>query len=206
MNAGQMVERVYLRSGYPKDDPLVTPEAVLSAVNEALGAIAAERDWPYLQTSTTFASVVGTATYALPASYNRTRRLLNANGDPLERADARQLEETFGLDRGQPGYFAVDNELLVLRPIPDAVVTYTHFYVRVEKVMTADTETPYLPAQFHDGAVALAESIAFEIGRDEKRAEKAKDRYEKLWRPRMIDDARRTRGPLRPRIRSGSAF
>lgn len=206
MNAGQMVNAVYRRSGYPTDDPLVTPEVVLDAVNEALRLIAAERDWPWLQASTTFSTTAGDATYALPSSYMRTRRIVDPDTEPLERYDARQLEELYGEDGGEPVAFAIDGEEIILRPIPNGARTYTHYYVRTERTLTADTEDPYLPSQFHDAAVALAESLVHDVGRDPKRAEAARDRYEKLWRPRMLDDARRARGTLRPRIRPGSAF
>lgn len=208
MNAGEMVNALRRRTGYPVDDPLVTGEALFDALNEALGAIAAETDWPWLRVSTTFSTTAGDRTYATPTSWVRTDRILDPDGDPLERADARQLEDDYGTDRGTPRFWSTsvesETEVILLVPTPDAARTYTHHYVRAEKVLTSDSESPYLPAQFHRAAVALAEAFAHEIGRDAKRAEAARDRYEKVWRPRMLDDRRRSRGPVRPRIREGS--
>lgn len=205
MQAGQMVAAVYRRTGYAQDDGLVTPDRVLEGINEGLQNIASERDWPWLMTSATFSSVAGTATYAPPADWAKTVRLIDAFGEPLERWDAAQLEDLFGLDQGEPARFAVNDEVLVLRPIPSAVRVYTHEYVRFEKTLVADTETPYLPARFHAAAVVLGEAAAHETGRNTDRAEAAMKRYEQ-WRSRMLDDSRRTRGPQRARVRDGSAF
>lgn len=210
MNFGQLADAVARRAGYPVDDPLVTADAVKDCVNEALGLIAADADWPWLRASTSFSTTVGDATYAVPSGWVRTDRIVDSGGEPLVRADARQLEDEYGTQRGTPAFWATDvesdAEVIVLRPIPSTVATFTHVFTRTEKVLSSDTEAPYLPAQFHQGVVALAESLVHEVGRDPKRAESARERYEKLWRPRMQDDRRRSRGPLRVRIRDGSAL
>jgi hypothetical protein len=127
-------------------------------------------------------------------------------GEGLERYDAAQLEQMYGLTEGTPFAFAIDLDLVVLRPIPNSVVTYTHFYVRVEKTLTSDLESFYLPAQYHGAVLALAEAHVHETGRNMERAEAARERYNKVWRTRMLDDSTRARGPLRVRIRPGSAF
>lgn len=206
MNAGELVAAVYDSTGYRPDDGLVTPDVVLRGVNRALRAVAAERDWPWLQASTSLAVVAATVTYALPADYVRTRRLVNDDGVPLERADARQLEDEFGEETGDPSWFAVDGELLVLRPIATRALTYAHFYVRREKVLVGDGETPYLPTEWQDAVVQLAEAYAHRAGRAPDRADEAQKGYDTFWRSRMLDDVRRTRGPLRARVRAGSAL
>jgi hypothetical protein len=206
MNLGQMKDSVYRRTGYTSDDPLVTPTLVVEALNEAAALIWAEADWPWASTSTTFNTAAGTATYAVPSDWNRTERIVDPDGYPLERADARQLEDEWGDERGVPRFFAVDNEKIVLRPIPDAVRTYTHEYVRTEKVLAADTEAFILPAQWHLAVVTLAEARVHEAGRNPERAAEAATRYEREWRARMVDERLRFRGGLRPRIRDGSVF
>jgi len=205
-----MADAVYRRTGYPVDDALVTGDVVYQSINEALAFIAAETDWPWLRAQEPLTTVVGTATYAVPSDWIRTDRIVDDDGDPLERVDARQLEDEWGDQRGRPVAWATDvdasgNEVIVLRPIPDAARTFKHFYVRREKVLSSDTEAPYLPSQFHDAVVALAEALVLEVGRDDERAARARARYEQ-WRSRMLDDRRRSRGPMRIRIREGSAF
>lgn len=207
MKYGELVSAVYNLSGYSTDDGLVTPAVVGGAVNEALAEIAAERDWPWLRASATITTVVGTTSYAVPTDWTRTDRIVDATtGEPLERWDAEQLEQMWADDSGLVQAFAVDLEQVVLRPVPDRVRAYTHFYVRVEKTLASDNETPYLPAQFSYAAVALAESRAHEAGRNLDRMQAARDRYNKVWRVRMMDDATRARGPLRISIRPGAAL
>jgi len=201
-----MIAAVYRQSGYPSDDPLVTPDVVLDAVNEALGLIGTEADWPWLRASTTITTAAGDGLYALPSDYARTVYLVDPDGEPIARLDERQLEEDYTDDQGSPEAWAIVGGEVALRPVPDAVLAFSHHYVRTEKVLVEDSDEPYLPVQFHPGAVVLAVSFAHEAGMNEKRADRARDRYEKLWRPRMQDDRRRARGPLRQRIRAGSAF
>lgn len=206
MNLGSMKDAVYALSGYPTDDGLVTPTVVVGAINNALALIAGEADWPWMRTSTTFASVAGTAAYAVPIGWVRTTKITDPDGYPLIEGNARELEDDFGLDVGTPRYWTVDLEQIELRPIPDAVLTYTHHYVRTEKELAADTETPYLPATWHRAVVQLALVDVHEAGRNPERAEAALKRYEREWRSRMLDDRRRMRGAVRPRVRDGSAL
>lgn len=206
MRAAQMVDAVYRNTGYTVTDPIVTPAVVMGALSDALALIAAEADWPWLSTSTTFASVIGDPTYSLPTDYARTIRIIDPDGRPLERAEARQLEDEYEDLTGEPLYWTIDQEQVTLRPTPNAVRTYTHVYVRAEKVLYSDNDVPYLPAQWHFAAIQLAEARVHEIGRNPDRAADAERRYEQRWRSRMLDDRRRTRGPMRVRIRPGSQF
>lgn len=209
MNKRDFRDAVYRGTGYPTDDQLVTETVIDEAVNSALQLIADEADWPWLHAKATLNTVANTATYALTTVASDllfVERLTDPNGYPITEREPFELEETYANTPGTPEFFAVSEDNIFFRPIPNAVLAYSLYYVRAEKTLTADTDTPYLPSRYHDAVVAFASGFVHEIGERPERAAASMNRYEKVWRPRMSRAVERTSTPRQMRIRPGSLF
>lgn len=148
MNLGQLRSAVRNRIGVPSTDALFTDSVVNEIVNHALHSIEAEWDWPWLEASENIPTVNGTAAYAVSATWLRTLEVQYGDYPPLERWDIAKLR-AMGIPAGRPNYFAVYEDKLQLRPVPTAVVTMTHLYIKRENDLTTDADTPLMPATYH---------------------------------------------------------
>jgi hypothetical protein len=71
----EMRTAVRTRIGNPSTDGFFTDAQLTDLINEALAAVSAEEDWPWLQTSANITTVAGTAAYAAPAGWVHTKQL-----------------------------------------------------------------------------------------------------------------------------------
>lgn len=205
MNLAQMRDAARVRLGVPASDTFYTDPALMDLTNEALQAIATEFDWPWLEASTTFATVSGTATYTPPADWMRTRGLCIDGSDAMEYRSLIELREVATTTTGEPGFYHINTEQITLRPVPSSVSTVIHDYVKIEPALAGDTDTPLMPSQFHYSVVAFAVHMAHLRSGDVNRAAAAMADYQG-WLKRMTDNRRRQSGGMRVRLRPGGGF
>lgn len=194
-----------LRLGVSTTDATINPSYLNSVVDQANAFIASEGDWPWRQVSTTFSTVAGTDAYTPPTDWLRTKSIKILDQTPMRLLTIIDLDERWwsSTQRGLPREYAVEAEQIIIRPIPDAVYSVTHRYIKVEPELTADTTSPLMPAQFHGAIVELAAYYAFRRLGNLQAAEAAKAAY-KDWQGRMTQEHRRTMAPKSIRVRPGS--
>lgn len=205
MNLAQLRDAVRTRIGVPASDTFYQDQTVTDLVNEALAVIATEADWPWLEASTTFSLVAGTATYTPPADWTRTRSLCIDGFDAMEWRSLIELREWPTTIVDTPRYFNVNVEQITVRPVPAAARTVIHDYVVDEPTLSADTDTPLMPSQYHYAIVAYAVHLAHMRSGDVQRATASMADYQS-WLRRITDNRRRQTGGLRVRVRPGGAL
>ena len=206
-----MTASVRTRMGSPTTDGFFTDAMILDMLNEALMAIATEGDWPWLQATTTFTTVAGTATYdpTVATNWMKTRALTIDGYDSMQLLNFKEIREKVTSAQGTPEFYAVFNELINLRPVPNAVFTVIHDYYKYEPLLVNPGDQPILPAQFRmaivEYAVYLAHMRQSDTSRYSNSAAAALSSY-KDWLMRMADHRRRTTGGVRIRVRPGSGL
>ena len=205
MNLSGLRDAVRLRTGTAATDATLNPSYLNMIVDQANAFIATEGDWPWRQTSTTFPTVVGTDTYTPPATWLRTKMLKITDETPMRLLSTIDIEERWwsSTQRGMPREYAVEAEVIILRPIPDAVYTVTHRFIKVEPELTLDADTPLMPPQFHTAIVELASYHAFRRLGNLPAAAACKESYAD-WKRVMMQDHSRTLAPKSIRVRPGS--
>lgn len=147
------------RTGIPADDSLITDAVLTQLVNAALQHISTERDWPWLEKTTTFDTVAGVATYNAPAEWIRTVSVIGSSGVPLRRTAIDELDYLNG--SGSARFFGIFGDQIVLRPTPSGIETLTHRYLATAPALVADGNAPTMPAVYHYAIVAFAAYLLF---------------------------------------------
>lgn len=165
MNFLELADEVTVRLGVAADDGMLTEAIRKSDVKAALRRVEADVDSPdWLRTTATLTTAAGTGNYAVPAGWSKTLSLRLSTDDHHLRLMGREgLDEVYGAttdNTGTPHAWAQEGGFLYLRPIPDAVVTIEHRYVANETTLSANGDTPLLPARFHDMIVEQACALA----------------------------------------------
>jgi hypothetical protein len=191
VNLTQLKQRVGWRTGIAVGD-----EALTGFINEALETIAAERDWPWLQRTTTVNLVNGQGTYGVPADYVRTRSLGDVDGQVPIVAE-RDLEN----DAGEL-VATIEGDQLLVRPVPTAARALTHRYQAAPAELVNGTDEPELPYAFGGAVVAYAAYLVYERAGADTKAERALGDYGRWMR--RLQNERRFAGPRRIRVREGS--
>ncbi len=201
-----MLTAVRTRLGNPSTDGFYTDAQIGDFVNEALQIISTEADWPWQQATTTFATVSGTATYDPTAAsgWMKTRGLCINGYNAMNQRSLIEVREFATTITGTPEFYCLENELLNLRPVPNAVFTVIHDYLKIEPELSSTAE-PLMPAQFRWSIVEFATYLARLRAGDETGASAAKAAYD-VWINKMADHRRRTTSPRRVRVRPGSAL
>lgn len=205
MNLGTMRTALETILGVPSSDGFYSSTQKNSLINEALQAVSTETVWPWLSDSTTFATVAGTATQAVPNDWMRTKNLVIDGYNPMRSISLQEIRAIPTTSRGLPTLYTVHDEVIVMRLVPDAVYTVIHDYEKVEPALSSDSDTPLMPSQFHYSIVHFAAHLAHvRAGNAQKAATSLAD-YNG-WIRRMRDNRRRIAGPVRVRVRPGSAL
>jgi hypothetical protein len=199
-----MLTAVRTRLGNPSTDGFYTDAQIGDLVNEALQVYTTEADWPWLQATTTFPTVAGTATYSPPAGWMKTRLLTIDGYDSMRERSLAEIREVAVAVTGQPDWWALENELINLRPVPNAVYTVIHDYYKIEPELSSTAE-PLMPAQFRWALVEYACYLAKLRAGYVQEAQAFKSVYEQ-WIQKMADHRRRTTGTRKIRVRPGSAL
>jgi hypothetical protein len=168
-----------------------TPGQANTWINDAYLLIASGVKFAETKFGFTFNTVAGQPFYLLPpaAQYLTKLSLGDAadfptyGGTPLEPLDAevyRQLPDTdyLGIPRGYLRF----GRMLVLWPTPTAVYPlYADGRVRPQ-VMTADTDSPILPPEWHRAILVKAKSFAQEDLEEYDNSERAQNSYVRMVR------------------------
>lgn len=208
MNLGQMRTRLYHQCGIATTDATVTTESATEHLNAAMHMIEAAHDWPWLWRRDTITTVAGATIdthdlYSPAADWIRTKQLRISPYQPMVRMEVHELEDQWpDTTQGLPSSWAVDADHIRIRPFPDAEYTIRHLYVRIEPDLSADTQSPLMPAKFHSAIVEGATWLALRSDREDVRGAAAKAEYDR-WLTVMRDDDRRSSSPGRVRVRPG---
>lgn len=205
MTLAQLRDAIRVRLGVATNDSFYGTATLNDLANEALQAISTEMDWPWLTDSTTFATVGGTATYALPATSVSTLQLIIDGYAPMNLRSIQEIRTWPVVDRGVPSEYTIHDEQIVLRLVPDGIYTVIHDFVRFEPALTQDSDEPLMPEQYHFAIVHMAAALAFERSGDVRRHESALQGYSR-WLIRMRDNARRSKQLMRLRVRPGRDY
>lgn len=209
MNLEQARNAVRVRLGVPASDNFWTDTTLTDLVNEALQAVTTEFSWPWLEATTTFATVAGTQTYTPPTTWQRTKALIIDGTDALQWRSLEEIREFPTTTRGRPVFYTVFAEQLLLAPVPDAVYTINHDYLRTEPALALNTDTPLMQAQYHYAIVEFAAYLGHlrsgDSSRYSNKAQDALNNY-KTWLQRITDNRRRTTANMRVRVRPGGGF
>lgn len=169
-----LIEKLRLPAG----DGTLTPPVLNGTINEALRRYSAEREWPWLLTSATVAiSTSGIGT--LPTGFVTAKQLLmpDSNGTP-------NVVPYVGIDNLLSSEYrycwADDGTNVRVEPAPVASTNSTLWYFRVETDLTADTDTPLMPAAYHDLIVTLAAELGAKKKRDYEQAQMLHSEYLEL--------------------------
>ena len=201
MQLSEMRTAVRTRLGNPSTDGFFSDANLTDLINEALQVISTEDDWPWLQTSENIALVSGDGSYPPAANWIRTKQLHITNFEPLVLISLAEVNEITA--QGQPEYYHIYDEEILVRPIPTVAATLIHQYIRTETALAADGDTPLMPLQFHYAIVAYACYLAHLRQGREQLAQLELRAYQD-WYRRMVSFRRRSQLPIRPRIRPGS--
>lgn len=212
MNLGLLRTAVYDQTGLDANDGLVTPAVVTSRLNRAIHAYEAEGTFPWLQQSEIITTVAGTDTYTPGATapagvtWLRTSEIRDANQDSnvLNWQSPTELDDKWNLTmQGFPKDFTIYQDRIILRPIPDAAYTLLHRFEQTEIDLVADSDTPILPAMYHEVLIEYASYLCFRRSRETERMQEALNAYNS-WVVKMRSRAlRRADLPGRVRIRPG---
>ena len=105
-------------------------------------------DWDFLWGATTFDTSASLATYSGASDLGIWDVTRIYYGDKQLRRVIWQ-DYVPAVSSGEPSFFTIqpDNKILI-GPTPDDVYTITYDYYKAGKVLTADSDTPYIPARF----------------------------------------------------------
>lgn len=160
-----------------------------SVVNAAVHHVETEHDWPWLEATESINTSSGDSSYPADDTWRRTVSLRLPSGFQLEQVTIEEVDR-YTVDSGEPKFFAVFGDELVVGPTPSSTLSLQHRYVRTEPDLVGDSDTPILPVTWH---LAVVEYAAYTIHRrenDSARAEAALAAY-RGWIERMDREASR---------------
>lgn len=196
--------RVLARAQLRSTDTLITQSVRYTAINEAIGQVSLEQDWPWLSATVAVVTVPGTASYALPADFLRTLQVMDlALGNNLLRSNP--IDVLGVIYRGRPSQYAYDANNLLVAPIPSEALTLTHYYLRIEPELTDPGDEPLMPDYAIRGVVEFASADLLRQRNIQDRAADCAAAY-KAWLSRLIDNNDSSVEPIIPRVRPGSQF
>lgn len=169
---------------------------IKQGINEFYSEIAAARDWETLKNNTTIGTSSGTMEYTpitSSALVPRIRRIVSlvdeTNNQYLEEVTEDQFKETYpyiditaSANQGNPrmwfpsGYNSNNDIKLKAYPVPNASLTLRLTFYEEPVALSADTDKPRIPDQFHYG---------LEYGGLAKYFEFQKDPIATYWRQQM---------------------
>lgn len=180
---------VLSRLGLPDDDGMAASGDLDRAINAALTEYTVEGDWPWLATETTITTAANDGLYPLPAGF--LRGLYAYIGDQeLQFRSAGELI-VYAQDTDQPRYITGGVGQLKLVPTPNGAYSVVFGYVQSEAELVDDTDTPLLPAAYHDYLVVKAARKMAERIRDGDLLQMLRA-SEQEWYIKLKGDQRRT--------------
>jgi hypothetical protein len=206
VNRAQLRTRAYEVTGLTPTDPLATAGMMNRHIDAALRHVAADRDWPWLVGELDVPLVIEQGDYPAPANWIKTVDFTITEGPdrgPLTFVSMLSLDEMYPstVQPGSPRHFAIANNVLRLRPVPNTVGMAVHRYKMGEPALVDDVAVPLMPAEYHDQLVELVAGLALGATRDQ-RGQDFWQRYT-AWSKRLRDELNRKSGPQLMRVRPG---
>lgn len=177
------------RLGVPDSDALFTDTVCTALVNAALHSIETRNDWAWLEAVETIATINATDTYTPAATWLRTISVTIPGREPLQRKTIEELDMLLGTT-GDPRFYGIFAEKIVLRPVPTSALNMTHRYVKYEADLSANGDTPLMPASYHHAIVSFAAYLGFRRSNQLADAGAAQAEYQQ-WEERMLARADR---------------
>lgn len=137
--------RDYARSQTHLDSADVADATINTYLDRAVQIVASRFDWPFLEASTTFDTVVDQHNYSVPADWVKTIAIVqDGKKTRLREIGPVQAWTRYGDDppSGTARAFYLYGNGLYLVEKPTAVLTYHHYYLKEPTLMTLDTSTP----------------------------------------------------------------
>ncbi len=159
MDLAALRSAVLTRMGNPSDDALYPTSVLTQLVNAALHYIETEHDWGWLETVESIPTVAAQGTYTPAATWARSLEL-SSGGFPLKRVTVVDLE-LLRDSTGAPKMWAAYGNALEVVPVPTGVATLRHRFIRTEPDLAADSDTPLMPARWHQAIVDYATYLAY---------------------------------------------
>lgn len=150
-------------------------------INQAQDYITAQIDVRNLLDKNTIQTVGGTASYAIPANYQRLYNvyLTEASGQVLPLyAEPVQEFDTQAPASGQPTRYCIEGNNLRLYPKPDGVYNITIRYYRLPAELVNANDVPEAPPEYWDLMVNFALWHCFERENDYTAAQYHKARFD----------------------------
>ena len=146
-------------TGFDAGDPLHSDATITSHLNAALRKVDNLGDPWWLMGETTTPLVAGQADYPLAESVTRVRyAAVSRDGNSTRLAVVRSAD-TASPTGGFPTTYSADAGAVTLYPAPGAAALPADLLVGVvtsEVALVVDTDTPLMPARYHDALVMYA--------------------------------------------------
>lgn len=166
-------------------------------INIALRELCRLYDTRYNETSDTLATVAGTASYTLPATWSRPYELWYlhpTSGDRVVVDFLLKQEFTRNYpdptDRDLPAHFTVWGTSLYLGPTPDRVLTINRDYYAILAELSADGDTNAFTTNAWEAVLFRALADASRYGIEDARVPMWKDRAQELADQLVIEHTR----------------
>lgn len=202
MNLGQLRTEVRLRATVPASDGMWTDAFVNSAINEALLQVSTEQSWPWLQEAVT-ATPDADGLVNLAALTPVVRDIAHVfvgqiEAHPVSAAESDSTQDPSGYT------YSVWGDDLQIRPATTDTVTVR--YYANEALLSADSDTPTMPAVYHPCIAEKACAIGFESLDDQSSAGMHEARSRQIVAHMVATALRRIRGRHSVRIRPGHPY
>lgn len=160
---------VLARMGKPSTDARLDSTALNRCINDALHAIEVLDDWAWLEAAADITTVNATSAYTPTAGWMRTIDLRINGRVPIARRDIEDVDLLLGAS-GDPVFYAIFAEQIVVAPVPTGVLTIKHRYIKAEPDLASDSDSPLIPASWQSAVISLAAVYAYRIVKDDKGA------------------------------------
>lgn len=154
LTATLLTSRVRSRLEATTDDQRLTDAEILLCINDGMASLSEERDWPWLEATTTISLVAGTTSYPLPSNATRLH-LLSVGGHELDFVQYRDLLRYHNV-QGAPVRYSVVGGNVIVSPEPVAAETLDVYYQRSENVLVSGSDTVLCPDRYASIATTYA--------------------------------------------------
>lgn len=168
----QLLPQVRQRLAAATADALLTQAALYQSINNGLVNFAAEREWYWLDATTTLTTSVGVGTLTLPANCTQIHTLNTETGSPggvseLDLVQYRELLRSGNSQTNIPRVYSLIGNQIILAPVPNAIYNLYLYYQQAETVLTNDSDQILCPDFYADVVVTYAALDAAIMIRDQ---------------------------------------
>ena len=197
----QLRRSVRSRMASPVNDQFLTEDVVDEYINVAIQTIEQEARWPWQEIADTVHITDETGDFTVRADWKATRTII---------AGRHQVQIVSPIDvltypttsTGPPQIAAVVDRTVKMRPKPGIGEQLIHVYYRTPTPLVDDEDTAQMPTEYTPAIIAKACEL-LSVREDDRAAAAAHAGEYNEWMVRMRRDARRTTGPIVPRVREG---